>query len=53
MTTASYASANPARGDGDAALAGEALSKALGALEEAAKVVHTHRAIGDLIRVTD
>lgn len=53
MTSAAQVSANPARGEGAAALAGEALSKAMGALEEAAKDVHTHRAIGDLMRMTD
>ncbi len=53
MTSAAQASANPRRGDGDAAVAGQALSRAMDALEEAAKDVHTHRAIGDLMGMTD
>jgi len=53
MTTAAVAAANPRRGDTDAALAGQALSKAMGALEEAAKDIHTHRAMGDLMRLAD
>ncbi|MGH9011107.1 MAG: hypothetical protein ACRDYF_14835 [Acidimicrobiia bacterium] len=53
MTTAAHAAANPLRGDTDAALAGQALAKAMDALEEAAKDIHTHRAIGDLMRLTD
>jgi len=53
MTRAALVSANPRRGDGDAAVAGETLSKAMGALEEAAKDIHTHRALGDLMRMTD
>lgn len=35
MTRAAFVSANPRRGDGDAAIAGETLFKAMGALEEA------------------
>ncbi|MCA1702355.1 MAG: hypothetical protein LC808_03435 [Actinobacteria bacterium] len=53
MTSAAQASANPRRGSTDAAVAGQALSRAMDALEEAAKDVHTHRAIGDLMRMTD
>lgn len=53
MTSAAHVAVNPLRGDEDAALAGQALSKAMGALEEAAKDIHTHRAIGDLMRLTD
>jgi len=53
MTSAAQASANPLRGNEDAALAGQALSKAMDALEEATKDIHTHRAIGDLMRMTD
>src|SRR5439155_2961174 len=46
MTSAAHVAVNPLRGDEDAALARQALSKAMGALEEAAKDIHTHRAIG-------
>lgn len=53
MTTAAYTALNPHRGDGDAATAGQALSKAMSALEDAAKDVHTHRAIGELMGMTD
>lgn len=53
MTSAAHVAVNPWRGDEDAAVAGEALSKSMGALEEAVKDVHTHRAIGDLMRMTD
>ena len=53
MTRAALVAANPRRGDGDAAIAGETLFKAMGALEEAAKDIHTHRAMGDLMRMTD
>ena len=45
MTRAALVSANPRRGDGDATIAGETLFKAMGALEEAAKDIHTHRAM--------
>jgi len=53
MTRAALVAANPRRGDGEAAVAGETLVKAIGALEEAAKDIHTHRAMGDLMRMTD
>jgi hypothetical protein len=53
MTRAALVAANPRRGDGEAAVAGETLFKAMGALEEAAKDIHTHRAMGDLMRMTD
>lgn len=53
MTTAAVAAANPRRGETDAALGGHALFKAMGALEEAAKDIHTHRAMGDLMRLAD
>ena len=53
MTRAALVAANPRRNDGDAAVAGQTLSRAMEALEEAAKDIHTHRAIGDLMRMTD
>ncbi|MFN2504270.1 MAG: hypothetical protein ABR540_08575 [Acidimicrobiales bacterium] len=53
MTRAALVSANPLRGDGDAAIAGETLFKAMGALEEAAKDIHTHRAMGELMGMAD
>ncbi len=53
MATAAQASANPLRGPSDAAAAGRALTAAMNALEEAAKDTHTHRAVGDLMRMTD
>ena len=53
MTRGALVAANPRRGDGEAAVAGETLFKAMGALEEAAKDIHTHRAMGDLMRMTD
>jgi hypothetical protein len=53
MTRAALVAANPLRGRREAAVAGETLFKAMGALEEAAKDIHTHRAMGDLMRMTD
>lgn len=53
MTTAAYTALNPHRGDGDSATAGQALSKAMTALEDAVKDVHTHRAIGELMGMID
>jgi hypothetical protein len=53
MATAAHTSANPHRGPGEAAQAGQALAKAMGALEQAATDVHRHRAIGDLMGMTD
>ena len=53
MTRAALVSANPLRDDGDAAVAGQTLSRAMDALEEAAKDIHTHRAIGDLMHIAD
>jgi hypothetical protein len=44
---------NPLRGPGDATVAGQALFKAMGALEEATKDIHRHRAIGELMGMTD
>jgi hypothetical protein len=49
LTTAAQTAANPLRGPGEAAQAGEALVKAMGCLEEAAKDVHRHRAVGELM----
>jgi hypothetical protein len=43
MATAAHTSVNIERGPGEAAQAGHALAKAMGALEEAAKDVHRHR----------
>ncbi len=53
MTTAAYTALNPHRVGGDSATAGQALSKAMTALEDAVKDVHTHRAIGELMGMTD
>jgi hypothetical protein len=53
MTSAACVSVNRLRGPGEAAVAGQALSKAMSCLEEALKDVHTHRAIGDLMAMTD
>lgn len=53
MTSAAHTASNPLRGDTDAADAGHALSRAMDALEEAVKDIHTHRAVGDLMRRTD
>lgn len=53
MATAAHASINPQRGPGEAAAAGQALGKAMSALEQAAKDVHRHRAISELMGMTD
>lgn len=53
MATAAHTSVNPLRGPDDATVAGQALFKAMGALEEAAKDVHRHRAIGELMGMAD
>jgi hypothetical protein len=53
MATAAQASANPLRGPGEATVAGQALATAMSALEEAAKDVHRHRAIGELMGMAD
>ena len=53
MATAAHTSANPQRGPGEAAAAGQALATAMSALEQAAKDVHRHRAIGELMGMTD
>lgn len=53
MTSAACVSVNPLRSSGETAAAGQALSKAMNCLEEALTDVHTHRAIGDLIAMTD
>jgi hypothetical protein len=53
MATAAQASADPLRGPGEAATAGQALAKAMSALQEAAKEVHRHRAVGELMGMAD
>jgi hypothetical protein len=53
MATAAHASVNTERGPGEATQAGQALAKAMSALEEAAKDVHRHRAIGELMSMAD
>ena len=53
MTRAAYSSANPLRAQGDAADSGHILAKAMSALEEAAKDIGRHRAIGDLMGMAD
>ncbi|MEO7195641.1 MAG: hypothetical protein ABIZ05_12620 [Pseudonocardiaceae bacterium] len=53
MATAAHASVNPQREPGQGAAAGQALAKAMSALEQAAKDVHRHRAIGELMGMAD
>lgn len=53
MATAAHTSINPLRGPKDSAVAGQALAKAMTALEEAAKDIHRHRAIGDLMGMVE
>ncbi len=53
IATAAHAAANPHRGPGESATAGQALTKSMSALEEAAKDIHRHRAIGDLMGLVD
>lgn len=53
MATAAQASVNPLRGRGESAAAGQALTKAMSALEEAAKDTNRHRAIGELMGLVD
>ena len=53
MATAAHASINPQRGPGEAATAGQALGKAMSALEQAATDIHRHRAISELMGMTD
>ena len=53
MATAAQAAANPRRGPGESAVAGQVLAKSMSALEESAKDVHRHRAIGDLMGRVD
>jgi hypothetical protein len=53
MATAAHAAADPARGAGEAAGAGQSLAKAMTALEEAAKDASRHRAAGDLMGMVD
>ena len=53
MAKAAHTSSDPARGPGAAREAGVLLSRAMDALAEAAKDVHRHRAVGDLMGMTD
>ncbi len=53
MATAAHTSTNIHRAPGEAATAGQALAKAMGALEEAVKDIPRHRAIGELMGMTD
>ena len=53
IATAAQTAANPLRGPGEATQAGLALVKAMRALDEAAKDVHRHRAVGALMGMTD
>lgn len=53
MASARHAAVNPARGDGVAADAGRALSRAMDALELAVADAPLHRNLGDLMRMTD
>ena len=53
MATAAEKAASPTRGPGEAAEAGQALIKAMTALEEAAKDTDRHRTGGDLMAMTD
>ncbi|WP_188189604.1 hypothetical protein [Nonomuraea sp. SYSU D8015] len=53
MAAAAPTAANPRRGPGEAAEAGQALVRAMAALEEAAKDADLHRATGDLMTLND
>ncbi|MEU0568453.1 hypothetical protein ABZ297_24145 [Nonomuraea sp. NPDC005983] len=53
MATAAHTAIDPLRGDGEAADAGQALIKAAAVLQEAAKQVHSLRAMGELMTMTD
>ncbi|MFE3448736.1 hypothetical protein ACFXJ8_07340 [Nonomuraea sp. NPDC059194] len=53
MATPAHTAVDPMRGDGEAADAGQALIKAAAVLQEAAKEVHTLRAMGELMAMTD
>ena len=53
MAKAAHISVDPASGPGAAWDAGMLLSRAMDALQEAAKDVHRHRAAGDLMGMTD
>lgn len=53
MTKAAHTAINPLRERGDSAAAGQALSQAMTLLEKANADVHTHRAVGDLMRMSD
>jgi hypothetical protein len=53
MATAAEKAADPRRGPGEAAQAGQALVRAMAALQEAAKDADLHRATGDLMTMTD
>ena len=53
IAKAAHTSIDPARGPGAAREAGALLSRAMDALQEAAKDVHRHRAAGDLMGMTD
>jgi len=52
MASAKHAAVSPVRGDGVAAEAGRALSRAMDALEQAAADAPLHRNLGDLMRMT-
>jgi hypothetical protein len=51
IASAAHAAINPLRGDGDTDLAGHTLLRAMDALEEAVKDVHSYRVAGDLLRI--
>jgi len=53
MASAKHAASNPLRGAGVARDAGQALSRAMDALEQAAADAPLHRNIGQLMRMTD
>jgi hypothetical protein len=53
MATAAQVATNPTRNAGEAADAGQALIKAAAVLQEAAKEVHSLRAMGELMTMTD
>lgn len=53
MATAAHALVNAGRGPGESAAAGQALAKAMSALEEAAKDANRHRSIGELMGMVD
>lgn len=53
MTKAAHTAINPLRERGESATAGHLLSRAMTCLEKAHADIHTHRAVADLMRMSD